>query len=83
MAAKKKIVVTKVDRAAGEVTTDAAPAVVAEVDAVIRLIDHCKKQGIAFFEGLGGVKFGFRRESVRPPAPAVNHPSDEGDDWIP
>lgn len=58
------------------------PAVTAEVDAVIRLIDHCKKQGIAFFEGLGGVKFGFRRESVRPPA-LTRQPAEEGDDWIP
>jgi len=35
---------------------------VEEVNAIIRLIDHCKRQGVAYFEGLNGVKFGIRAE---------------------
>jgi hypothetical protein len=53
----------------------------ASADAIIRLIDHAKKQGIAYFKGPDGIEFTFRREAPKPnDAKAVK---DVGDDWIP
>lgn len=53
-----------------------------DVSAICRLIDHAKKQGIAFFEGPAGIKFGFRRESLAPKVTS-KQPAEAGDDFIP
>ena len=67
--------------------TPDAPATLsqADVDAICRLIDHAKAAGIAFFEGPAGLKFGFRRESLRPQGTQIpgSLPRESGDDFIP
>lgn len=56
-----------------------------DADAIIRLIDHAEKKGLAFLEGPGGLRFGFRKaqaqigRSLNP----NNLPGLTGDDHIP
>lgn len=57
-------------------------ALQADVDAIMKLVDHCKRQGISFFEGPAGLKFGFRRESIKPQL-SDNMPKETGDEFIP
>jgi len=57
------------------------PNAVDEVNAIIRLIDHCKRQGVAYFEGLNGIKFGIRAE--KPAAPKVPGFKDDDHGMIP
>lgn len=53
----------------------------ADVVAIMKLIDHAKAQGVAYFEGPLGLKFAFRRETSK--SPALRLPSETGDDFIP
>lgn len=54
-----------------------------DTDAIIRLIDHAKKQGIAFLEAPGGVKFGFRRAPSVPDGGLPLGKSADDGGWIP
>lgn len=53
----------------------------ADVVAIMKLIDHAKAQGLLYFEGPQGVKFGFRREAQKPLA--IKQAREVGDDFIP
>lgn len=53
----------------------------AEANAIMRLIDHAKKQGVSYFEGPRGIKFVFRKEAKRTSDRA--QPQEVGDEWIP
>lgn len=52
-----------------------------DVSALCRLIDHCKRQEIAYFEGPKGLRFGFSRAGSGPrPDSKVKDPDAH---WIP
>lgn len=53
----------------------------AEAEAIMRLIDHAKKQGIAYFEGPRGIKFAFRKEVAK--KTNLAKPEEIGDEWLP
>lgn len=57
----------------------ARPAIAEKVDAIIRLIDHAKRQGVAYFRSPEVGEFGFRREDK----PIKQGPREEGDGFIP
>lgn len=55
---------------------------VADVDAIVRLISECRRQGVAQFEGPACLKFIFKRDQQRP-AIAAGAAKVIGDEWIP